>query len=161
MCRAIPKDAWCDEQIARATAEPPMKMYFHTSTFDRILFEGWVTRTDGAFAGSWFACFFGAILSELLKLFRKRLEDKWEKDITEKRQDRASEPWWKATPFVPAIDLPRSLLSGLEMAWGLIIMLVAMTFNTALFIAIPLGTVAGTLLVGRYMSYKPPTGCCS
>jgi hypothetical protein len=153
-----------------------MKMYFHVSTFDRILFETWVTRTPLSFAGSWFICFLSAVLYEVMKLVRKKMEEKWEEKIEDIRLNPPDEQmngvvnealvpkkklWYHFPPFVASIDVPRSLMQSLEMTWSLMVMLIAMTFNVALFMAIPAGTLVGTLLIGRFLGYKAPSGCCS
>lgn len=169
--------AWCNEEALRSSGEPPMKMYFHVSTFDRILFETWVTRTPLSFAGSWFICFLSAVLYEVMKLVRKKMEEKWEEKIEDIRLNPPEssqmdgvvnealvpkkKSWYHFPPFVASIDIPRSLMQALEMTWSLMVMLIAMTFNVALFMAIPAGTLVGTLLVGRFLGYKAPSGCCS
>lgn len=178
MCTNISSWPWCNEEALRASGEPPMKMYFHATTFDRILFDTWVTRTPLSYYGSWVVCFLSGVLYEFLKLLRKKLEEKWEEKIEDIRLDAPveSEPltgvvnetlvpktksWYSFPPFVASIDFPRSFLQAFEMTWSLMVMLIAMTFNVGLFLSIPAGTFVGTLLVGRFLGYKAPSGCCS
>jgi len=62
--------------------------------------------------------------------------------------------------FYFAVDVPRAAMQAFELAWSLLVMLVAMTFNIALFLAIPVGCFIGQLFVGRYIAYKP-ANCCA
>lgn len=55
-------------------------------------------------------------------------------------------------PFSLAIDLPRSLLFGLQAFIAYLLMLAVMTYNAWFFIAILLGLVAGEMAFGRYIA---------
>ncbi|BGP02240.1 Copper transporter [Rhodotorula toruloides ATCC 204091] len=55
-------------------------------------------------------------------------------------------------PFSLAIDLPRSLLFGLQAFIAYLLMLAVMTYNAYFFIAILLGLVAGEMAFGRYIA---------
>ena len=65
----------------------------------------------------------------------------------------------KGPRFYFAVDVPRALMAALETTWSLLVMLIAMTFNIALFLAIPTGCFIGQLFVGRFMVYKPSSSC--
>jgi len=58
--------------------------------------------------------------------------------------------WHQAPPFIPAIDIPSSLLFMLEAFVGYMLMLAVMTYNVWWFIAVLLGLGAGQLAFGRY-----------
>jgi hypothetical protein len=58
-----------------------------------------------------------------------------------------------------SVDVPRAIFQSIEVIWSLMLMLVAMTYNIGLFLAIPAGAFIGTLVFGRFMAYKPPASC--
>ncbi|BGP26630.1 copper transporter [Rhodotorula toruloides] len=57
-----------------------------------------------------------------------------------------------SAPFSLAIDLPRSLLFGLQGFIAYLLMLAVMTYNAYFLIAILLGLVAGEMAFGRYIA---------
>ncbi|KYR01229.1 endosomal membrane protein [Tieghemostelium lacteum] len=143
-------------------ASPLMQMFFHTGILDYILFKSWVPRTTREFAGSWFAIFFAAVFFECMKTLRAILEKKWEPkpnsdssdDLVKSSLLSGSYPPWSWR------DIIRGFLHGLELTMSYLLMLVAMTFNVALFFAVIAGTIFGNIAVGRFRSYKPKVTCC-
>ena len=68
---------------------------------------------------------------------------------------------WKFSyvPFVWWIDLPRAGLVFLEIGLGLVLMLIAMTFNVGLFIMVCCGGMIGSLLFGRFSAGATKSLC--
>ena len=58
---------------------------------------------------------------------------------------------WKFewVPFRWWVDIPRAFIIFVEVGAGLILMLVAMTFNVGLFLAVCCGAFCGSLIFGR------------
>ncbi|CAM4950552.1 unnamed protein product [Rotaria socialis] len=150
-----------------------MAMTFHGGYNEQILFDQWHTTTVGAFTASWFAVFFFAVLYEALKTFRDALS---KRDFcqacsqTENRQqtliqsdyqqnERHSENALlsparseiRQTNRARLLSFPhaiQTLLHIVQMAFSYLLMLVAMTYNTYLLIAIVLGAGLGHFLFG-------------
>ncbi|EGG19017.1 hypothetical protein DFA_02260 [Cavenderia fasciculata] len=148
---------------------PLMRMFFHTGILDYILFETWVPRTRNQFIGYWFLIFFAAIIFECEKTLRSILEKRWEAEKQLARdldinsnESLVSKGIFKGTypTFNLKVDLLRGFLHGFELTLSYLLMLVAMTFNVALFFAVIAGTIAGNVAVGRYRSFKPKVTCC-
>ncbi|EFA85339.1 hypothetical protein PPL_02342 [Heterostelium album PN500] len=145
---------------------PLMRMFFHTGILDYILFEDWVPRTNKQYAGYWFLIFFFAIIFECEKTLRSMLERRWEavrqrnmeingEELIQNSLIKGSFP-----PFDYKVDILRGFLHGFELTLSYLLMLVAMTFNVALFFAVIAGTIFGNILVGRFRGYKPKVTCC-
>jgi hypothetical protein len=70
-------------------------------------------------------------------------------------------PGWAPQPFRPTVDLLRALLHACEVLLGYSLMLIAMTFNVGLFLAVVVGAFLGSFLFARYRAYAPaPAACC-
>jgi len=105
----------------------------------------------------------------LLKLVRKKSESYWQRSNYGVPNNEEEIPVSGGSqreiipPFHFAIDITRALLQAIEVAWGLLMMLIAMSFNVGLFLAIFFGSFVGTLILGRYLysfNYKPKTSSC-
>jgi len=97
-----------------------------------------------------------------LKLVRTRLEKRWNAEFEAHAETELllnNTIFAAQMPFRLGVDLPRAFLHLLEVAWGLLIMLVAMTFNVGLFFAVLAGAFVGMLFVGRFMHYVPKASC--
>ncbi|KAN0025121.1 hypothetical protein ACTFIV_009537 [Dictyostelium citrinum] len=153
-----------DYCVASVTdAVPIMRMYFHTGILDYILFKSWVPRTDRQFAGSWFAIFFFAIFFELEKTLRSILEKRWtpkKKDSDDDSSLISSSLLGGSYPKFSYRDIIRGCLHAIELTCSYALMLVAMTFNVALFFAVIAGVLVGNILFGRYRNYTPRVTCC-
>jgi len=171
LCKVIPDWPLCPSS-SNHNQPPEMRMFFHTGITDYVLFKDWVPRTNGQYAASWLAVFFMTLLNEFLKLWRTNLERKW----AEQAEDDGSEGVplvsqpagiskilslgsQTVTHFRGSVDIPRAFLQSLEVAWSFLIMLVVMTYNVGLFFAVISGVFVGSLLVGRFLSYKPKASC--
>jgi len=166
VCTLVPTWPICTGE-GSATV-PQMRMYFHIGVLDYVLFSEWVPRTNLQYAGTWFAIVILAILFDLFRYIRLQLEKKWERDlinyntsINEPSCHEEMEPLnakvsSNIAPFRAQVDIPRSLLQFVETGWSLLLMLVAMTFNVGLFLAICVGAAIGTLIFGRYLGASKP-----
>ncbi|CAF0796221.1 unnamed protein product [Rotaria sordida] len=150
-----------------------MAMTFHGGYKEQILFNQWNTQTTGAFAASWFAIFFVAVLYEALKTFRDALA---RRDVCETctqtgnrqqtliRPDDQQDERFNANDVVSPIRIEnrqinrarllsvshaiQTVLHIIQMALSYLLMLIAMTFNIYLFLAIILGAGLGHFLFG-------------
>ena len=90
MCSAMPGSSLCDTSTS-SSGLPEMRMYFHATTFDLVLFREWVTRTEAEYVGTWFACFFFSFFLELVRLVRTKF-DRYlgQRHLTARRKVKAS-----------------------------------------------------------------------
>jgi len=141
---------------------PEMRMYFHTGIVDYVLFQEWIPRTTLQYVGTWFAIFLFAILFDVFRLFKQRVEQSWETESGEETsinsEENCHEELKPLTPkstisTVPPFRLQRDLLRGIfvfvETGWSLVLMLVAMTFNVGLFLSLCAGAGVSAFLFGR------------
>ncbi|KAL7752341.1 hypothetical protein RI367_002387 [Sorochytrium milnesiophthora] len=129
------------------TVVPPMRMFFHSAVFDYILFEHWITSTASQYTGAWFGIFFFTVLFYLFQAERiVRLNPRIMAAL-----DRSA-----STVAREGLLFARALLMAVEVAWGFIIMLIIMSFNTGWFFAVILGGLFGNYLFGRrLLTYGP------
>lgn len=135
---------------------PEMRMYFHTGLADYVLFKTWVPRNNVQYAFTWLAIALAGILLEALKFGRARLEKRWARlshNLSVQQQEHFD--FTGKLPWKWSIDIPRAILQTIELAWGYLLMLVAMTFNVGLFFAVLAGCFIGTLLFGRFLVSLP------
>ena len=57
------------------------------------------------------------------------------------------------------MDVPRALMRALQFALSYLLMLIAMTFNVGLFLALVAGIFIGNLFVGRFLAASG-ADCC-
>jgi len=83
ICSLVPNWSICYQNIP----PPEMRMYFHTSIEDYVLFEQWVPRNYLEYIGTWVAIFLFAILFEFFRYLKNKLEEKWRNgsEIEEKK----------------------------------------------------------------------------
>lgn len=146
---------------------PIMRMYFHTGELDYILFKEWVPTSRGYYVGSWFVIVVMGIFFEFTKLIRSRIELKCRAinggiQINKYEGVAASEIkiFDFSTPINFKIDILRAFMHFFEYGLGLLLMLIAMTFNVGLFIAVVVGALLGNLLFGRYHHDIEKASCC-
>ncbi|CAF1171559.1 unnamed protein product [Rotaria sordida] len=111
-----------------------MSMTFHGGFKEQILFEQWNTQTMTAFIGSWLLIFFVAILYEGLKTARDQLS---KRDGCQCGQEREGQP--SLARLLSLRHFIQTILHILQMGISYLLMLIAMTFNIYLFLAIILG----------------------
>jgi copper transporter 1 len=146
-----------------------MMMTFHGGFKEQILFDQWSTQTVAAFIGSWFLIFFVAVLYEGLKTVRDHLAKREaRRHYAEKHNPQSALVSQHENPnndeILPSIrtenarnkrarllsshHLIQTVLHILQMGISYLLMLIAMTFNIYLFLAIILGAGLGHFLFG-------------
>ncbi|CAF1530226.1 unnamed protein product [Rotaria sordida] len=146
-------------------------MTFHGGFKEQILFEQWDTQTMTAFIGSWLLIFFVAILYEILKTVRDQSS---KRDGCQCGQQREGQPSLlrhqgqqyensNNNDLIPRVQTGKvrtnkrarllslrhfiqTILHILQMGICYLLMLIAMTFNIYLFLAIILGAGVGHFL---------------
>jgi len=158
ICQRVP-----DWPICKGTGyngHPEMKMYFHRGYWDYILFEEWVPTNVEYYIGSWIAVFLFAVLYEVFKLLRNQKEKSWADVNTDEMESLTLNGSKTNYPkFRFRVDVLRAFFHFIEVAWGMLIMLVIMTYNVGLFFAVCSGAFLGMLLVGRFLKYDPKAVC--
>jgi copper transporter 1 len=157
--------------VPRGLHDMMMAMTFHGGYQETILFDKWKTSTLGAFVASWFAIFFVAVLYEGLKAVRHHLSRRdvcpecMENQIRRQALIRSDvgehdrpidndtvltvKPNHIQSKRARLLSIPhiiQSVMHILQMAISYLLMLVAMTFNTYLFLAIVFGAGLGHFL---------------
>ncbi|CAF0755158.1 unnamed protein product [Rotaria sp. Silwood1] len=148
-----------------------MKMYFHTDFIETILFESWKVTSLSIFICSWIFIFILGILYEEIREIRLYLEEKQLIDRPISSNER-NEPELEcmnietieSTRHIKQKIPPRyseralhSILYAIQLILGYILMLIVMTFNVYLFLAIIFGIGTGHLLYtcNRIIPPKP------
>eukprot|EP01087_Luapelamoeba_hula_P014606 TRINITY_DN4314_c0_g1_i1.p1 TRINITY_DN4314_c0_g1~~TRINITY_DN4314_c0_g1_i1.p1 ORF type:complete len:396 (-),score=39.61 TRINITY_DN4314_c0_g1_i1:106-1293(-) len=159
---------------------PIMRMYFHNSLEDYVLFKSWVPRNYLEYFATLIVIMLAGIFYEGLKTARIIFEERFQ--LPKPGADHGGMPHnihvqdghhahlqeiggWTFTwvPFRWHVDITRAVFSFSEVGLGLILMLVAMTFNVGMFLAVCVGALLGSVIFGRFAAaYKPPThtGLC-
>lgn len=163
LCKVVPNWPLCDPND-NADAPPVMRMYFHTGIKDYVLFKEWVPKSNLGYFGTWVAVFVMGVLFDGLKFIRTRLENKWAQSseyekINEHGNIDTHQNKSHATKFRWTVDIPRGFLQALETTWGYFLMLIAMTFNVGLFMAVIAGSFFGAVIFGRFIAYQPKASC--
>ncbi|CAF1083681.1 unnamed protein product [Adineta ricciae] len=150
-----------------------MAMTFHGGYTEQILFDQWNTKSVTAFVGSWFVIFFVAVLYEGLKTVRDHLakreilrhpldEDNRQSPLVRQHDQqndrsnnndllprvRTSDNRTKRARLLSTYHIIQTLLHILQMGISYLLMLIAMTFNVYLFLAVILGAGLGHFLFG-------------
>jgi hypothetical protein len=168
MCESIPDWSELCPSDASPDQPPLMRMYFHTGIVDYILFESWVPRTNGAYAGAVIGVMILAFLFEALQTLHSYLEFRWKSpEYQSGTKNGDVEPLnekvvlvWGKTPFRFWIDLQRAAIHALEIVLGYFLMLIAMTFNVGLFCSLIAGFFLGHFVFGRLRAYSAKVSCC-
>eukprot|EP00210_Caulerpa_lentillifera_P003593 g3428.t1 len=157
---------------------PPMRMYFHTGQRDIILFREWIPESTTGYVLSFFAVVIMGILVQALKALRTKLEGYWHRRIiAEKKGDcpicvqnrpgqdcdpacqeqcgdkcgqdsTLSNPTTNPQSIVKRNTI-RAILTSVTAIFDFALMLVAMTFNVGLFIAVITGLAIGVFVFGH------------
>ena len=169
MCSSTPSLSWC----SKADAPPEMKMYFHTGIVDYVLFEKWVPRNGWQYFGTLCFCFVSALFYEFLVAMNAIWEVQWRKEefngvLRSSSSNTLDEGgvFGSKTNQAPLSVLPiyhhigglsrgmsgvkvslqRGLVRLVTSTLSFLLMLIAMTFNVGLFLAIILGFAIGSFL---------------
>lgn len=165
LCKQIPDWTLCTYDSSSSDGHtnkiPPMRMYFHLSYMDYVLLQNWVPDTTTTYTLTWLAVFAFTLFFEVLKLMRSRYEKRWSDQVNEYSLVNSSggNLLMGEAKFRPRVDFARAFLHTLEVAWGFLVMLVVMTYNVGLFLAVLAGSFLGMLFVGRFVQYVPKAGC--
>ncbi|CAF1401288.1 unnamed protein product [Rotaria sordida] len=137
-----------------------MKMYFHTGFTETILFQPWKTTSIPIFICSWIFIFILGILYEGIREIRLDLEEvklierpiipnERNEDELERMNIETIESivhTKKKNPVQYTERALHSILYAVHIILGYVLMLIAMTFNIYLFLAIIFGIGTGHLL---------------
>jgi len=161
MCMKIPDWSMICPPNIQDYVVPEMRMYFHTGFVDYILFKEWMPYDALTYAFSFIGVFLMALLHEAFHIIPVFFDSKWRpKEESEflnsspgtnyqtannnsNGQKRYQAFSWKRDAF-------RALYRGVDVAAHFLIMLVTMTFNVGLFVAVVLGYAVGHFLFGRF-----------
>ena len=179
MCSSNSDLAFCPKQQSLTSSDgdkpPPMQMFFHNSVSDYILFENWVPRTAGQYTLAWVLVFLSAVFYEALQVFTAFQELKWAQtssettrmindsvfgeDLGPKRavQDiRSIQHMCGLSNGIGGVkqSFCRAFLRMLSTLIGYVLMLIAMTFNIGLFLAIITGFGAGTFIFAPMIKFQ-------
>jgi len=167
-CVAIPDWPLCSSSTPHSP--PQMRMFFHFSLADYILFQAAVPETPGQFALACFAVACAGILLEAVVFLNAYYEAQVKykpsaaSDELKSLTGNAASATFMRVPIRPMIDVGRALLRVLQFAVSYSLMLIAMTFNVGLIIAMLCGVLLGNLIFGRYVGAAAagPQGadCC-
>jgi len=171
MCESIPTwSEFCPSDDPDAQQPPIMRMYFHTGWVDYVLFETWVPRTRAAYFGTIVAIIILSILYEGIQTFQSYMEFKWnyEHEVAVNGKSFSElDPInpnlklvWGKTPFRFKVDLQRALLHTLQVIMGYSLMLIAMTFNVGMFLAVLGGIFVGHFFFARFRGISSKSTCC-
>jgi len=163
-CTKIPDWTLCANSPGNII--PLMKMYFHWGFYDYILFKGWIPYDGLTYGISILAIFILALLHEGFRVLKINTEIRWK--MTPKRyspintMDSSLNTKPQLNLVYPPFDLKRdsirSIYRMIDVVFHYFIMLVAMTFNAGLFLAIVFGYGVGHLLFSRLSRPKVVSG---
>lgn len=168
---------WCGTSSTKL--DPPiMRMFFHFGLSDYVLFESWVPRNGIQYFVAFVGCFLLAIFYELLQVFIAKKEIDWAKNSESKVSNSKNDDpkvyyttsWKNIGGFSQGksgvfIAFNRGLLRLLSTTIGYALMLIAMTFNVGLFLAVIFGFGFGSFLFVPVIqkskeSPLPNASCC-
>ncbi|XP_055587631.1 high affinity copper uptake protein 1 [Uranotaenia lowii] len=138
----------------------PMQMSFHGGSCEIILFPSWATTTVGKFVAAWFVFFAMALLYEGLKFYREIISQRQRKASGAKLEVSAAPGMWH---FMKSpLHIIQSLLHLIQVSVSYILMLIVMTFNLWLCLAVVSGAAVGYYIFGWIReSTHDPNECCN
>jgi copper transporter 1 len=174
MCKVIPDWPLCAASPGEEV--PVMRMYFHNSLLDYVLFKEWVPRNWWQYTLTIIAIIVLGMFYELLKVLRSIWEGYMSKrkeaeilgddqhgmhnglsdsDLghEHRHRSRSGSVWNFIKGWDWKVEIPRACMAFVETLIGLVLMLVAMTFNVGLFLAVCAGAFFGSLIFGRFANF--------
>ncbi|MEW5300859.1 MAG: hypothetical protein WDW36_003758 [Sanguina aurantia] len=149
-CEAVGPDFkyYCDSS-GTGRFLPSMLMYFHSRIEEVVLWRSWLPKTAGQYVGTFIAVLMFGIVSTAVRTLRACLVVHW----THRRNTLGSPVVSSIYAFASnqqAMEAGvKAALSGVSLTLDYFNMLVAMTYNIGLFIAVVLGYVLGALLMSH------------
>ncbi|XP_034664976.1 high affinity copper uptake protein 1 [Drosophila subobscura] len=154
----------------------PMIMVFHAGHCERILWRGWVAATVTEFVLSAIAIFVVSFLYEALKFLRqhlaRRVARKEAERLADEQRRKSDNPSGSDTPLAEPRELSygqrlldsshiiQSLLNLLQIVISYLLMLIFMTFNYWLCLAVVLGLGIGYFFFGWNKKTPDESECC-
>ncbi|XP_058444377.1 high affinity copper uptake protein 1-like [Malaya genurostris] len=134
----------------------PMQMSFHGGSCEVILFPSWATTEVAQFVGAWFGFFLLALLYEGLKFSREILR-------TKELQTLASSGTRNMRYHLTSkLHVIQSVLHLIQVSVSYVLMLIVMTFNLWLCLAVVSGAAVGYYFFGWFrQSTLDPNECCN
>eukprot|EP00158_Paraphelidium_tribonemae_P004374 Partr_v1_DN26720_c0_g2_i2_m9086 putative Ctr copper transporter family len=183
MCTASDETASAYPEFCGSTTghnPPVMRMYFHAGFADYVLFHGWVPRNSIQYWLTIIVIILLGVLYELLVTTRSIKERQWAAESLGAAQRYISVDgesgqavydkfggrftFWTggaAPKFVIGNEMMRALFQFTETTLSYSLMLIAMTFNIGMFIAVPVGLAVGAVAFGRFRGDLPRNSCCT
>lgn len=127
----------------------PLPMSFEASSQVMLLFSWWNARTAAQYAVCCVCCIVFGFISISLKVLRHVVEMHLVQATYQGR------PTLILGSFPVFHNALRGSIAALNYCWDYMLMLVAMTFNTGIFISMLSGIALGFLLIGQYLDYVP------
>lgn len=127
-----------------------MQMTFYASTNVTLLFDFWKTTNAGQLVGSCVAVFVIALLFEALRAYREVLYTRYassERAGSNAALVGGASGGWMAS-MLKTGHLIQTLLYGLQITIGYLLMLIFMAYNAYICIAVILGAMTGFLVFG-------------
>ncbi|KAH6602612.1 hypothetical protein BASA61_000945 [Batrachochytrium salamandrivorans] len=149
-CPAAAKDSHCSGEGIPAAFDdsaPLMQMYLHTGISDYVLFKTFVPTTNGQYAG---AFIFSATLSVLFfcvsefRRMRLAVHHAYRRSLNPTKSSGRS---WNSKVEIYQMEL--AALRTIEVFIGYMVMLIVMTCNVGLIVAVMVGVFIGTYVLDR------------